>query len=66
MEIIKLHSTLGTEIYINIEHIDLFHHSYEKTVLLFGGSDEPIYVSESPDEILKMIEEVNADEEDSD
>lgn len=61
MKIIKLHSTLGTEVYINIERIDLFFHGDEKTVLLVGGSDELTCVSESADEILKMIEGVDAD-----
>lgn len=62
MKIIKLHSTLGTEVYINTERIDLFYQSNGKTALLIGGSDEPSYVSESADEILKMIEEVDTDE----
>lgn len=55
MKIVKLHSTIGTEYYINIERIDLFYQSNGKTVLLIGGSDETSYVSESADEILKMI-----------
>lgn len=56
MKIIKVHSTLGIEYYINIERIDLFYQSNGKTVLLIGGSDVPSYISESADEILKMIE----------
>lgn len=56
MKIIKLHSIIDAVYYINIERIDLFYQSNEKTILFIGGSDEPFHISESADEILKMIE----------
>lgn len=56
MKIMKVHSIFGTEFYINIERIDLFYQGEGKTVLLIGGSDKRCYVSESAEEILKMIE----------
>lgn len=59
MKIIKLHSTLmsNSEVYINIERIDSFYRGDKSTVVYIGGSDEAYHVTETPEEIVKLIEE---------
>lgn len=56
MKIIKLHNI--SEIYINVEHIDSFYRGREFTTVYVGGSDKAYYhVIETPEEIVKLIEE---------
>ena len=58
MNIIKLHSTLGgLEIYINIERIDSFFRGDKSTVIYIGGSDEEYHITETPEDIIKLIKE---------
>lgn len=56
MKIIKLHGI--SEIYINVEHIDSFYRGHEFTTVYIGGSDKAYhYIIETPEEIVKLIEE---------
>ena len=59
MKIIKLHSSLGTDVYVNIERINLFYQGVNHTILFTGGSDESMLISETPEEIIELMRRVN-------
>ena len=56
MKFIKLHHISGTDMYVNIEKIDIITQTNTNTKLNIAGNIDTIYVSETAEEILKMVD----------
>lgn len=56
MKFIKLHHISGTAMYVNIEKIDIITQTNTNTKLDIAGNIDAIYVSETAEEILKMVD----------